>query len=68
LGIILRSDLIWADQVHYTVKNAWKALHFTMRIIEKGAAHLFGKSSMKVKRLKWFKAVTLDDGCEMFIF
>jgi len=35
-GIILRSDLIWADQVNYTVRKAWKALHFTMRIIKKG--------------------------------
>ena len=32
LGIILCSDLNWADQVNYTVKKAWKALHFTMRI------------------------------------
>jgi len=32
LGIILRSDLSWGDQVNYTVKKAWKALHFTMRI------------------------------------
>jgi len=30
LGIILRSDLCWADQVNYAVKKAWKALHFTM--------------------------------------
>jgi hypothetical protein len=29
LGIILRSDLSWADQVNYAVKKAWKALHFT---------------------------------------
>jgi len=36
LGIILRSDLSWADQVNYTVKKAWKALHFTMLIIKKG--------------------------------
>ena len=36
LGIILRRDLSWADQVNYTVKKAWKALHFTMRIIKKG--------------------------------
>jgi len=35
LGIILRSDLSWADQVNYTVKRAWKALHFTMRILKK---------------------------------
>jgi hypothetical protein len=34
LGIILRSDLSWADQVHYTVKKAWKALHFAMRILK----------------------------------
>jgi len=32
LGIILRSDFSWADQV----KKAWKALHFTMRILKKG--------------------------------
>jgi hypothetical protein len=36
LGIILRSDLSWADQIHYTVKKVWKALHFTMRILKKG--------------------------------
>ena len=36
LGIILRSDLSWADQVNYTVKKTWKVLHFTMRILEKG--------------------------------
>ena len=35
LGIILRSDLSWADQVSYAVKKAWKALHFTMRILKK---------------------------------
>jgi hypothetical protein len=36
LGIILRGDLSWADQVNYTVKKAWKALHFAMRILKKG--------------------------------
>jgi len=36
LGIILRSDLSWADHVNYTVKKAWKALHFIMRIHKKG--------------------------------
>jgi len=30
IGIILNSDLSWADLVNYTVKKAWKALHFTM--------------------------------------
>jgi hypothetical protein len=36
LGIILRSDLSWADHVNYTVKKAWKALHFIMRILRNG--------------------------------
>ena len=35
LEIILCSDLSWADQANYTVKKAWKALHFTMRILKK---------------------------------
>jgi hypothetical protein len=35
-GIILRSDLSWADQVNYTVKKARKALHFTLRILKMG--------------------------------
>ena len=35
LGIILRSDLSWVDQVNYTVKKAWKALHFTMRTLKR---------------------------------
>ena len=36
LGIILRRDLSSADQVNYAVKKAWKALHFTMRILKNG--------------------------------
>ena len=36
LGIILRSDLSWADQVNYSVKKAWKTLHFTMQILKNG--------------------------------
>jgi hypothetical protein len=32
----VRSDLSWAYQVHFTAKKAWKALHFTMRILKKG--------------------------------
>jgi len=35
LGMILCSDLSWADQVNYVVKKAWKALHFTVRILIK---------------------------------
>ena len=36
LGIILRSDLNWVDQVNYTEQKAWKALHFVMRVLRKG--------------------------------
>ena len=36
LGIIIRSDLSWADQVNYTVQKAWRALHFVMRIVKRG--------------------------------
>jgi hypothetical protein len=36
LGIILRSDRSWVDKVNYTVKKAWRALHFTMRTLKKG--------------------------------
>jgi len=36
LGIILHRDLSWADHVNYTVKKAWKALHFIMCILKKG--------------------------------
>jgi len=36
LGIIIRSDLNWVDQVNYVVQKAWKALHFEMRVLKKG--------------------------------
>jgi hypothetical protein len=36
LGIIIRSDLSWADQVNYTVKKAWRALHFVTHVVKKG--------------------------------
>jgi hypothetical protein len=36
LGIIIRSDLNWSDHVNYTLRKAWKALHFIMRILKKG--------------------------------
>jgi hypothetical protein len=34
LGIIIRNDLGWTDQVNYTVQKAWKVLHFVMRIVK----------------------------------
>ena len=36
LGLIIRSDLNWADHVNYTLRKAWKALNFIMRILKKG--------------------------------
>jgi len=36
LGIILQSDLNWMDQVNYVAQRAQKALHFIMRVLEKG--------------------------------
>jgi len=36
LGIIILSDLSWADKVNYTVQKAWRALHFVMCIVKEG--------------------------------
>jgi len=36
LGIIIRRDLTWADHANYTLREAWKALHFIMPILKKG--------------------------------
>jgi hypothetical protein len=36
LGIILRCDLNWVDQVNHTARKAWKALHFVMRVLKRG--------------------------------
>jgi hypothetical protein len=50
LGIILRSDLSCADQVNYTVKKAWKALHFTMQILKKGNSNTKSLAYMSLVR------------------
>jgi len=50
LGIILRSDLSWADQVNYTVKKAWKALRFTMRILKNGNSNTKSVAHMSLVR------------------
>ena len=50
LGIILSSELSWADQVNYTVKKAWKALHFTMRILKKGISNTKSLAYMSLVR------------------
>ena len=36
LGIFLCGDLGWTAHANYTVRKAWKALHFIMRILKKG--------------------------------
>jgi hypothetical protein len=36
LGIIICSDLSCAEHVNYTLRKAWKALHFIMRILKRG--------------------------------
>jgi len=48
--IILHSDLSWADQVNYMVKKAWKALHFTMRILKKGNSNTKSLAYMSLIR------------------
>jgi len=50
LGIILRSDLSWADQIDYRVKKAWKALHFPMRILKKGNSNTKSLAYMSLVR------------------
>jgi len=50
LGIILRSDLSWEDQVNYAVKKAWKALHFTMRILKNGNSNTKSLTYMSLVR------------------
>jgi len=46
LGIILRSDLSWADQV----KKALRALHFTMRILKKGNSNTISLAYLSLVR------------------
>ena len=42
LGLIIRSDRSWADHVNRTLRKAWKALHFSMRILKKGNSNAKG--------------------------
>jgi len=49
-GIILSSDLSWADQVNYAVKKAWKALHFTVRILKEGNSNTKSLAYMSLVR------------------
>jgi hypothetical protein len=32
----MRNNLNWADHVNYTLRKAWKALHFIMHVLKKG--------------------------------
>ena len=36
LGIIIRSDLSWANQVNCKIHKAWRTLHYVMRTVKKG--------------------------------
>jgi len=61
LGMILRSDLSWADHVNYTVKKAWKALHFTMPVLKKGNSNTKILAYMLLVRpILEYEAVCLD--------
>jgi protein-tyrosine phosphatase len=40
LGIIICSDLNWADHVNYTLQKARKALHFITHILKKGNSNM----------------------------
>ena len=50
LGIILCSDLNWVDHINYTVKKAWKALHFIMRILKNRNSSTKSSASTKLVR------------------
>ena len=47
---MLSSNLGWTDQVNYTMKKAWKALHFTMRILKKGNSNTKSLAYMSLIR------------------
>jgi len=36
LGIIISSDLNWAEHVNYTLRKSWKVINFIKRIHKKG--------------------------------
>ena len=35
LGLIIQSDLNCADRVNCTLRKAWKALHFILRVLQR---------------------------------
>ena len=68
LRIILRSDLSWADQVNYTVKKAWTALHFTMRILKKGKSNTKSLAYMSLVHLIWGRVLgSVQGGTNMCV-
>jgi hypothetical protein len=56
LGIILRSDLSWVDQVNYTAQRAWKALYFVMRVKKKKNTKSLAYTSLVRPILKYGSA------------
>ena len=61
LGIIIRSNLNWADHVNYTLRKAWKALLFIMRVLKKGnnSTKLLAYTAL-VRPILEYVAVCLD--------
>jgi hypothetical protein len=61
LGIIIGSDLNWADHVNYTLRRLWKALHFVMYILKKGNNNTKHLAYMAlVRAILEYGAVCLD--------
>ena len=50
LGIIIRSELIWADQVHYRIQKACRAIHFVMHIVKTGNKNMKSLAYMSLVR------------------
>jgi len=49
LGIIICSDLSWAEHVDHMVQKAWRALHFVMRVVKKG-----NKNTKVLRTSHWY--------------
>jgi hypothetical protein len=61
LGIIIRSDLNWTDNVNYTLR---KALHFIMRVLKKGNNTKYLAYTTLVRPIPEYGAVCCDPNRE----
>jgi hypothetical protein len=65
LGIMLRSDFSWNDHVKNMAKEAWKAIHFTTRILKKGNSNMESLAYTALVRLILeYGATCWDPVCE----